>query len=765
MSRLYQNRIGHLKFDPTVDTSMEVANASLPSFGGVTEFSCGFFYAPISDTAGGTEFLVRLGSSTANDPSIGFRHRASLNDYVVYIDGSGGTVSVNIGDLTNGHIYAIFVAFQGGGLSTTDHTAASAGDRAIVYVYEVYNGTAWVRTPTATVTTSSSTSADAGLSARTGISIMAQVGYTTFGIYDLWYKAGDALTTVAANKFGQYTANASTFTPTYHWTLGYYASAEISASPADYELYHLSERVSGTYNLTAAGTTRPSWVASQLRQQLPSSEDTVQSHTFDESTSLNYSKTKLRNGCILGLHGDSKAREDLSARNGYAFLGALIAGGYEFGSWISYLRNSATPVTTSVPSFTGVTARWCCNAALGGTYNTDVGFGGAGTPNDTGDKFGLPMGGILELVSSSATPTLGTNNEVLSLGISNSQSGQTLFTAADDIYARVFLYTTPESARNPNTNFTGTVQLVSAAETVEVDVSTLSTTPGTISVLGDVHMGTGSTSYTLSVRVKTPSELGSAKVLCIANVMVYKKVGGSRKTGSRVLHKFVCHDNSSSWSDHTTSQNATTGSKKYTNAHIESLLDAAFSEVSSLPILSVMSIQTESFSQASVETSMDTWVSRWDTIQTDLGWTAGWGALIIALETSGVGEDSVTKDRQHALDYRNAFFAANTADPSHIECWSMFDWSYGYWLISTETLYDNLTETGIGETEEAEADSAFLAKMGGTLPAFTTDPVHPAEATFVSAAMEDMVTAIEAGIVIGTSAGGRVTRVGRTSRT
>ena len=383
--------------------------------------------------------------------------------------------------------------------------------------------------------------------------------------------------------------------------------------------------------------------------------------------------------------------------------------------------------------------------------------------------YGLPNGGMFE-VGEDGTPSLGTNNEILLFTISNTIGDETWFDASDDLWIRVpvFIVDAADNDGKGNTQLEDTVRFVGDATTVDLDLTsatafrqfpqdgaswaTIQAGTGGARVdlvpnagTTDVHLGTGATSYTCSVRL--PNGLTAGKRIIICEPTVYKADGsGNRIYSAGGVHIMCRSDNSASWVDFHTSQASANASKKHTDdmwgrwiALCHDDPDATLSEI--------MFIAHESQSQATIETNTAAWATRNATVRAAMSWTGDGLGILVSNFTHSVSSDSATNDRQHAIDYRNAYQAAAQADPTHLAHWSVFDATKGIWGCPTEDAYNTstgFTTTGIGESEQAAADATVMTQSGGVSDWLEAGLLHPDSQTALRSWMDLMMTDIVA---------------------
>lgn len=783
MSRLYQNRRGSPLIAPSVDSLQRLENTALI----VPEenvWAVTFEFGPSADTGGGTEFLIRYGSSSANNPAIGFRHRGVNNDYVVIVNTSTGTASINIGDLPNGNRYRICVCASGAGASQAAaaatfaalHPGANGTDQVgVVRVYKIYDAAlqAESRSPTAVDTYSNSAFLLGTLDALTGVNVQAQTGYTDYRIAELAVLTGGTLSAAECDEYGQFTLNTSKVAAWNHyWPLSFYASAAISLSPTGEEAWHLADQGTGdgtsVRNLARnAATTMPVWSTTRLTQAIAAAEDPVLDEDFTVSTTRNLGIVRAAietRGAIVALSGDSIQRPDGDARYGGYIIEHLIAAGYVCGSMTCYLRLGGTPVSVTVPSMTNVTTAWYCNVALGGgSYNNN--------PGGASVRYGAPIGGIFEAVSGGSV-TLGTDDEIIAFDITNAVHTVEWFDEDDDLWIRVPVYLTDDGNQ-----FTGIIEVVTPEETVEIDLGATDAwrqfpQDAAWSAVGsaaadsvdlypnagfvDVHVGTGATDYAVSIRIKTPAEFTSGLKVLVANPTVYKKVGGERLYGPGVFHPMSYCDSSANLSDfYTDAASTINGTKLHSSEQWGRWVGLCHDEPSAA-YLQVQVIQTENLAEATVEGHIATLVARYDTILGDMNWTGGDAVhLLVSHITNNIFLDTVAHDRGQCIAWRNAFRDAADADPTRVAHWSIFDFTEGFFLATSAVADDNYTEMAIGEAAEVAADAVLLAAIGGDAEALETEGVlHPTKASFCDAVMEAMVAAIEAASLGGGSVSG-----------
>lgn len=750
--------------EPAVATNQVIGNTTTDFALGAAnkEFSFFFDFAPISDTGGGTEFLIRLGSSTANDPAIGLRHRSALNDYVVYIDTPSGTVSCNIGDLTNGHRYRICVCVQGSGLSGTDHPDRTAGTEVIVYVYETFDGTSFVRTPTPAIQSFDDASGwinSAGLSTRTGILIAAQVNYTTFGVSNLMWFAGDALTKVICDHFGQRTRHplALGVTPTNYWPLHLYPASAVaaeqvmSASPTGYEAWHLSDAV-GAIDLAATGTVLPRWSQDTCMQRLPTSEDTVQLLDFDDEPSLrNLARARevldlALAGFIAYKLGDSIHREG-SARYGLKHAKWLLENGYEIGSLVCHWRTSFLPVKITWPA--GVTKETYCNGDVAAS------FASAPLPDAT-HRYGVFCGGICEITGG----TLGTNNRCMTLEVTNDIQGQTWFADGDRIKARVSVFISNDADQSADV-----LRCVGAGSTVDLDPASLTDfrkqaedgatwaqieAGGGAAVLNRltaayVLVDCGTSGTTRSVEFRLPGGLTAGKKWRIGNVQWIKcDAGGDPLVGPGIAHFVDClHDSASFIDFHTSAENTTSASKRNDDDRLGRYL-SMWTIDPAMDALVIHLVQTENKSKATTQTNVGLLKTRFDGLFATAAWEGDVRYLLVSHITNNVDDDSVVADRQHCIDTRDAFRDFADANASSVAHFSFFDMTRGHLLDSTEHVYGGYTQLGIGESEQVALDATLLAAIGGSAECLDAAILHPAVDAFATAMVSAMWDAIAA---------------------
>lgn len=764
----YQNRRGSAVINPTVDVNQRLENTSLivPS---ATAYAIAFGFQYKADTQGGTEYLIRFGSSAANSPAIGLRNQAGSLRMV--INHTTGSTTLVIGSLTIGHCYRVVLCGGTSLLAAASHTGANETDqRAVMYVYDcgaAGAGGAATRTPVATVTFSNDADlANALKASTTGINIQTQTGYTTFAVQDIAIWTGSSLSRTIADLYGQYKRNITRLgvTPNHAWMLGHYAAATIAASPTSGsdEEYALKDLGSGdgtsTRDLTPAGSTPPSWSTQNIAPAITSAEDPALAETWTDDHTRNTRQLKKRmrtadKGFVLVLAGDSICRET-SGRYGGNMIESLIEAGYTLGSITWHWRTSYLPVKVTFPTMTGVTQTVYCNAEVDASTN----YLTLQRPSSA-DRWGCMCGGIFELTGN-GTPSLGANNRVMTHDCSNTILNATWFENGDRIKAQVGFFVGADAAQ-----YADVVRCVGAGSTVDVDLGaatdfrqqpqdavdwdTIASTGGgpvddrIVTAYTLVDCGTSGTNRTIEFRL--PNGLADTQKVRIANTRFIKcDASGNPLIGPRVFHVIVHFADSSSFIDLWKSQTCTAdGQKRSSDDRLGRYLAAYYPDPGA-DLVYCQIQQTENDTQANNETNLGNLLTRWDGIAADMAITGETKYLLVAHVTNNVDKDSVVSDRVHLFDTRDAMVAVAEANPTNVACVSMLDRTKGYILDTTPHVVAGYTQFGIGESLEVEADATLLANVGGSGEALDAQILHPSTQAFAAAMTDFVVGEIEA---------------------
>lgn len=782
----YQNRRGSILIRPSVNVNQRVENLSL-MVPASNVYSVVFRFSPVADTGGGTEFVWQYGSSVANAPSIGLRHRSALNDYIVIINTSTGSTLINIGDLTNGHHYAIAIVASGAGAATfaASHPGANGTTEiGAVYVYETFDGTNEIRTPSPTITYSSDVNLLNTLKANTGIQFRSQSGYTDSLFSDTAIITGTLLTSAQCDEFGKYTKNAGLIAAWNHyWPLHLYSSGTISRTPTGHEAYHMSDLGTGdgtsTRNLLPnSNGTDPVWSTTRLVQAIPASEDPIFGVDFGVSTlrgmdQVHRALAQEAGGTYLVMGGDSIFRE-ISFRYGGQLLESLIDAGYTLGSLVWHWRTSFLPVKVTFPSMLGVTQKTFCNSEVGGNDFT------LPSPSAS-DRYGLMCGGIYS-ITGSGVPVLGTNNRIMTIEASNAIGDATWFTDGTRIKAKVTVFFS--SLAN---QYTGTVRFVGAGSTVDINMSAsnfrqhpqdvawsvIQAGTGGAPVNDQLNAATvlvdcGTIGTTRSVEVRLVDGLTDTKVAYIGNVQwIVCDGSGTPINGAGVVHPIVHFRDSSSFRDLWDSRvNTADGQKRCTADQLGRYLGLWIDDASAR-ILYWQILQTENSSEIAVEGFVDSLVTRWDGVATAMNLTKSPAYMLVSHLTNNVDKDNVPADRVHCLDWRNGYRDSADAHSTVMGHASLFDWTEGYLLADAARVYNTVngyTGFGIGEAEEVETNATLLAAIGGTADALDNNVLHPNVSAFARAATDWLVAQVESGSLIVSASGMNRSRVRNISR-
>lgn len=731
----YQNNVGAVSIGAS--SSLNNASYTVPAstdYSHVVEFRVDAVNGSTTTDAG-----LRIGSSGGLTNCISLRLNTTTSPprLTMHVRTSSGQAPIALGEITVGNNYRAVLIGSTTALNGTNYPGANGStDRAVVYLYDLGTSAARVRTPTAVATFSSDADlANAPLTTSTGVSFGSNSGNAdwTFGTTAVIWDA--LLTKAQADALGQYTTDIEQLGVAWDslWRLEHYSTSAVSGTPTGDEAFNLADRGTDSYDLTPSGA-NVTWTTDHIRQDLPTSEDTVQGVDFtSHAKNMSSIRTALAGtaGALLVVQGDSQAGTGTN-RVIRPMMKALIDEGYELAAIAPRLRASGDPVAMADSVNTGADIVWYCNTALGTTYATN--------PGGASVRYGYPgCGGILELTRNGDALSIGVNNEIASVVVDNQIDSTDWTTGDDTLYARVFFYFTDDGNQ-----FTGTVQLVGTS-TVEVDLADTSNwrqfevgggSGGDSTGLypncwtTDVPLGTGAAARTLSIRLKTPAEFTLGNKLCMGVALIYKQRDGVRVAGADTFIWLNDADNSASWDDlYLTVASTADGDKGRTIAQEQNYLSLIIDNTATR-VCRIVWMQTESESQATVTTNIGTWNSRWETMCSNLGLPAPYSVLM-ALPTNNVDGDSLIADRQHAIDYDAAYWAAASGRNG---AWSAFRWTEGYLLATGETVADaDLWTLGIGEGEEVAADATLYAKIGSTATCFVSDLLHIANTSFTAA--------------------------------
>jgi len=760
----YQNHIGGCSID-TSGGANGLTNAAFTVPGSTVDY--GFFTEFRIDAIRGTpttSAIIRWGMSVGLTNT--FRIHLNQTDGTIRINmrTSSNQVPITVGSYTVGHNYRLVCIGSTTVLNSTNYPGANGtSDRVAVYLYDMGTDASPVRTPTASaVFVTDVDLANPLLTTSTGVFFGANDTNSDITFGECFAVFGTLPTVAQCNLWGQYAADMERLglTISTGYRLSHYSTSAVSGTPTGDEAFNLADRGAGGYDLTPTGT-GPTWTTDAVRVALTSTEDTVQAITFgDHQTSLTGIRTALAGpaGALLVVQGDSQA---LSASNRAIrpMMKALMAEGFELVGIAPRLRSSGDPVVMSESVNTGADIAWFCNAALGGTFNTN--------PGGASVRYGYPgCGGMLQLTRNGDLLQLGAGNEFASVVADNQLDATDWATAADDLYARIFFYLTDDGSQ-----FNGTVQLVGAS-TVEVDLASTTqwrqfphTGSGGDSTdlypncwTTDVPLGTGAAARTLSLRLKTPAEFTLGQKLIVGVALVYKQRSGVRVSGPNTFTWINDAESSSSWDDLYTDAVSTADGDKGRSITQEWRYLSLLVDDATTRVCRIVWMQTENESQATVAANLATWDARWATICTNLGCPTPYSVLM-ALPTNNVDGDTVVNDRQHAIDYDAAYweFAGGRNG-----AWSAFRWTEGFLLATAETVADAALYTlGIGEGDEVADDATLFARLGSVATCFVGDLLHVADTTFTAA----MGAAWAADVAAASAVSARISRVDRVGRT
>lgn len=708
----------------------------------------------------GTDYLLRYGTSAS--PGFCLRNRANLSDLMIGQDcrAAGGTNSIiSIGDLTVGTDYAVVYVWNAAGLSTSDHPDITAGDNYAVYIFDLST-----RTPTPTLLRGNTGPTAAMDAEAAGLEIRSQAALTDYLISDVVVAPGTAGTKADAYAFGQRTKDVANFSfnPKHYWRLDLYDTGNAAtAAPSGEEAYALQDQGTGGADMLA--TVATSWTQTMISQEITEDPAVTEATTVVRQSNLGRIKKAIESskGARFVFCGDSFNRPDLSSRGPSAFVLALLDEGYDITAFTGYLRTgSGTRVyNCSVASLTGATGSWFCNAANEGTFTNN--------PGASTDRYGLPMGGIYEVESSSATPTLGASGEIIGFTLKNTpigSTGQVWFEDGDQLYARVPFYVAD------NNNFVGTCNLVTAAGTVAHDMSSatswrqfysdgvawstiLAGTGGAKvqmllnSYKTDLDLGTSGTSRTISVRVPTASELSSGLQILPACPVVWKGTAGVPDLGPNKIYLSFLGDNSASWIDFYDDAIATVeGSKKNSNEQLINWLEVTTLDPAQ-DVVFVKFIATESAGEATAITQDQAFLDRVKTVCSAAGITGDVYVLLVGQWFHSVDNDSVANDRQHITDWNAAAVSVATSNPTEAAAWSGLDYTGWYVGNTDEDAVTAYSLIGYGESIHIGNDATVSTRMNSEVDWLDTSLLHPNTDAGILALMSGLVADIAASTV------------------
>ncbi|RMF59249.1 MAG: hypothetical protein D6746_08555 [Bacteroidetes bacterium] len=735
-------------------------NASLIVSGTETQAFIGFDYIPKTDTGSAAEFLWRFGVS--GSPPIGFK-RDSTNQHRFSFDTSLGTRGKTF-SLTPGTRYRIIMAWNNAGLTAGNWPNAGGAYLAIA-VYDQSTSS-----PVAAFTYDSGANLAGTLDADTGFEFRSTSGLYKYGISHFFIHWGEGSESIA-DLFGQRQRlpHRLGLTLAHYWQLNYRADAPISSSPTGDEARALQDLGVGdgtsTRDLTTA-VTPPNWVSTSIPRAL--TEDPVLTYDF--------TSPRMKNGSLLRTSMDKASRGVMRVKQGDSFVGlglsggtrtggqdieAMIDAGYEIVGMQGYGRtgssNTAAVGVVQASGTANLVYEWFCNGSHGtGGYGTNP----SGSMN-VNDRYGVSCGGIIR-VRANGVPTLGANNSILTFHIDSTYITRQRFTASDVLkFLPLVFYSNNTDTYTPNT---GRVRFVTSAQTYDLDLSSstafrkfpqdgaswkqiLNDAAGgppannAINAAKDyVSLGTGSTSYTIEVRL--PDGLANGEYVAVVVPPWYKvNPDGSFKLGPKRVVVVNDADNSRGWDD--LKDSAVSGSdtdKHRTDDQLGRYL-SLFVVDPGMDIVYDVDVNNEARSETNAKSNMSDWLTRMESVTASLGMSqmshTRYGIYCQFMHQ--VNKDAVHKDRQHLIDYANA--AESLADDNPLKLWTYnrFRATKGYLGCSMEKAYV-FTEMGLGESIEAAADTDIAGITGGVGDWLDSGPMHLADATVAFGMQSDVYT-------------------------